>query len=321
MIFGDGSQTRDFTWVEETARGIVAAAACDELVGEAVNIAFGRGVSIREVCDLLLDILGSDLEPELVEARPGDVEAHYADTTKARTVLGFEARIELREGLERYVEWARGEQDPLELVRTRASPQLVAPAPPPRSDYIPAWLADLDGVGIDSPRSRRVHRQPRGRLARWRRALRCVPSASREPWRIADLAVGNREPGSVGSAWPARVDAVAILAYEPPPLGRGSAAARARGQRGGRRRVCRSRAQARRLRELGGRLRPVPGRSAGRDRGAGADHAVQPGEARGGARPLGRDGGSRRPAPLDGLRPERARPPRGSGLHPCACAR
>ena len=119
VIFGDGSQTRDFTWVEETARGIVAAAACDELVGEAVNIAFGRGVSIREVCDLLLDIVGSDLEPELVEARPGDVEAHYADTTKARTVLGFEAQIELREGLERYVEWARGEQDPLELVRTQ----------------------------------------------------------------------------------------------------------------------------------------------------------------------------------------------------------
>jgi UDP-glucose 4-epimerase len=119
VIFGDGSQTRDFTWVEETARGIVAATAADKLVGEAVNIAFGRGVSIREVCDLLLDILGSDLEPELVEARPGDVEAHYADTTKARTVLGFEAEIGIREGLERYVEWARGEQDPLELVRTQ----------------------------------------------------------------------------------------------------------------------------------------------------------------------------------------------------------
>jgi UDP-glucose 4-epimerase len=119
VIFGDGSQTRDFTWVEETARGIVAATTCDELVGEAVNIAFGRGVSIRRVCDLLLDILGSDLEPELVEARPGDVEAHYADTSKARTVLGFEAEIEIREGLERYVEWARGEQDPLELVRTQ----------------------------------------------------------------------------------------------------------------------------------------------------------------------------------------------------------
>ena len=119
VIFGDGSQTRDFTWIEETARGIVAAAACDELVGEAVNIAFGRGVSIREVCDLLLDILGSDLEPELVEARPGDVEAHYADTTRARTVLGFEAQIEIREGLERYVGWAQGEQDPLELVRTQ----------------------------------------------------------------------------------------------------------------------------------------------------------------------------------------------------------
>ena len=119
VIFGDCSQSRDFTWVEETARGIVAATAADKLVGDAVNIAFGRGVSIREVCDALLDILDSDLEPELVDARPGDVDAHCADTSKARTILGFHAEIEIREGLERYVEWARREQDALELVRTQ----------------------------------------------------------------------------------------------------------------------------------------------------------------------------------------------------------
>jgi UDP-glucose 4-epimerase len=118
VIFGDGSQTRDFTWVEETARGIVAATVSDALVGDTVNIAFGRGVSIREVCDLLLEILESDLEPEFVDARPGDVEAHYADVVKARTVLGFEAEIEIREGLERYVDWLRRENRTLELGRT-----------------------------------------------------------------------------------------------------------------------------------------------------------------------------------------------------------
>jgi len=104
VIFGDGSQTRDFTWVEETAQGIVAASACDELIGEAVNIAFGRGVSIREICGLLLEILGSELEPEFVGGRPGDVDEHYADTRKARSLLGFRAEVEIREGLERYVE-------------------------------------------------------------------------------------------------------------------------------------------------------------------------------------------------------------------------
>ena len=106
VISGTGSQTRDFTWVEETAVGIVAAAASDELVGDAVNIAFGRGVSIREICDMLLDILGaSDLSPELADERPGDVAHHTADTGKAKRVLGFEPRVSIREGLERYVEW------------------------------------------------------------------------------------------------------------------------------------------------------------------------------------------------------------------------
>lgn len=112
VVFGSGSQMRDFTWVEETAEGIVAAAASDELVGEAVNIAYGHGVTVREICELLLEILGSDLEPEVVEARPGDVERHYADTTKAREVLGFEPRVGMREGLERYGEWFKANGRP-----------------------------------------------------------------------------------------------------------------------------------------------------------------------------------------------------------------
>ena len=112
VIFGDGSQTRDFTWVEETAAGVIAAASSDRLLGEAVNIAFGRGVSIREVCSLLLEILDAEeLEAEFYPPRPGDVLHHYADTTKARETLGFEARVPIREGLERYVEWVRGRVD------------------------------------------------------------------------------------------------------------------------------------------------------------------------------------------------------------------
>jgi UDP-glucose 4-epimerase len=106
VIFGDGSQTRDFTWVEETAAGIVAAARSDALVGEAVNIARGRGVSIVEIAELLLEILGAtDRSPEFAERRPGDVDRHVADTRKARDVIEFEAIVSIREGLERYVRW------------------------------------------------------------------------------------------------------------------------------------------------------------------------------------------------------------------------
>lgn len=115
VIFGEGSQTRDFTWVEEVAQGIVLATASDDLVGDAVNIAYGRGVSIAEICSHLLEIVGSDLEPAFAEARPGDVEHHYADTTKARELLGFEAVVSIREGLERYVAWLQS-QDQTELV-------------------------------------------------------------------------------------------------------------------------------------------------------------------------------------------------------------
>lgn len=108
VIFGNGEQTRDFTWVEETAIGIVKAAECDELVGESVNIAFGTPVSISEIAEGLIAILGAqNLSPQFEEERPGDVSQHWADTSKAKAVLGFEARIPIQEGLERYVEWLR----------------------------------------------------------------------------------------------------------------------------------------------------------------------------------------------------------------------
>jgi UDP-glucose 4-epimerase len=109
VIFGDGSQTRDFTWVEETAAGIVAATACDELVGEAINIAYGAPVSIRQICEHLIDILDADVEPSFDQPRPGDVTHHYADTTKAREVLGFEATVPVRDGLRRFVDWLEQE--------------------------------------------------------------------------------------------------------------------------------------------------------------------------------------------------------------------
>jgi UDP-glucose 4-epimerase len=112
VIFGDGSQTRDFTWVEETAAGILLTAACDELVGEAVNVAYGEGVAIRDVCQMLLEVLDAeDVEPEFVEDRPGDVMHHWADTAKAHDATGFRATVSVREGLQRYVDWIGGEND------------------------------------------------------------------------------------------------------------------------------------------------------------------------------------------------------------------
>ena len=106
VVFGDGRQTRDFTFVEETVTGLVAAGECDALVGDVVNIARGREVSIVEIARLLAELAGrSDAKVRSADPRPGDVHRHYADISKARRLLGFDPKIDIREGLARTVAW------------------------------------------------------------------------------------------------------------------------------------------------------------------------------------------------------------------------
>ncbi len=106
VIYGDGSQTRDFTFVEDTVSGLVAAAECDALVGGTVNVAYGREASIARIAEQLAELTGRpDLAPVHAEPRPGDVDRHFADVARARELFGFEARTDLRAGLERTLAW------------------------------------------------------------------------------------------------------------------------------------------------------------------------------------------------------------------------
>lgn len=106
VIFGSGIQTRDFTWVEDTARGIAAASAQDALVGETVNIARGQEISIRQLAEKVLAIFGRGGELPIFDApRPGDVDRHFADTTKASRLVGWKPTVSIDEGLRRYVDW------------------------------------------------------------------------------------------------------------------------------------------------------------------------------------------------------------------------
>lgn len=106
VIFGDGTQTRDFTFVEDTVEGLVRAAACDEIVGETVNVAFGSEASISKIAELVARRLGRDgLSARHAESRPGDVDRHYADIGKAKRLFGFAPTIDLETGLARTVEW------------------------------------------------------------------------------------------------------------------------------------------------------------------------------------------------------------------------
>jgi UDP-glucose 4-epimerase len=120
VVYGDGTQTRDFTFVEDTVAGLVAAGACDALVGDVVNVAFGREASILRIAELLSGLVGRDLAPVHHEGRPGDVDRHFADTSKARGLFGYEPKTDLETGLERTLDWFR-EADILARVGSEAA--------------------------------------------------------------------------------------------------------------------------------------------------------------------------------------------------------
>jgi UDP-glucose 4-epimerase len=118
VIFGDGSNGRDFTYVTEVAHGIRLAGTCDRLLGSRVNIAYGRMVSVREVAMLVMNACGrNELAVEFAHPRPGDVHILRANTGRAAEQLGYRAKIPIEEGIRHYLHWFRSRHpDPAALV-------------------------------------------------------------------------------------------------------------------------------------------------------------------------------------------------------------
>jgi UDP-glucose 4-epimerase len=106
VIFGSGSNGRDFTFVTETVRGIALAAENETALGRNVNIAFGTMVTIERIAEIICSLCGRpDLKPLYVDPRPGDIHVLQAETRLARELLGFSAEIGVQVGLERYIDW------------------------------------------------------------------------------------------------------------------------------------------------------------------------------------------------------------------------
>lgn len=97
-VFGDGKQTRDFTYVSDAVAATVAAAEC-EAIGEAVNVGGGSRVTVLEVLGLLGELAGAQPRIHFVETQRGDVHDTGADLTKAIRLLGYLPRVTLRDGL------------------------------------------------------------------------------------------------------------------------------------------------------------------------------------------------------------------------------
>jgi UDP-glucose 4-epimerase len=104
VIFGDGEQSRDFTYVDNVLDGVGLALGTPGNGGSTFNLATGHGVTLNELFRLLADNIGSDLAPVYEEGRPGEVRHSQADVSRAREALSFEPAISIEEGLARTVE-------------------------------------------------------------------------------------------------------------------------------------------------------------------------------------------------------------------------
>ena len=107
VIYGDGSQTRDFTYVEDTARFLSAVMAAESSRGEVVNICRGEEVAVREIAAQVVSLVEPRLKPLYLAPRPSDVSRLYGDSSKLKRLLGAAPATGIREGLARTVEWFR----------------------------------------------------------------------------------------------------------------------------------------------------------------------------------------------------------------------
>jgi UDP-glucose 4-epimerase len=110
IVFGDGSQTRDFTYVSDSARGIILAGTTEAAVGRTLNLGSGHEVTIVELASTVARVAGRADAPVVHDIqRPGDVLRLGADMTRARELLGYEVQVGLEEGLRRLLEWYRSQ--------------------------------------------------------------------------------------------------------------------------------------------------------------------------------------------------------------------
>ena len=110
LIYGDGTQTMDFVFVDDVARATILAAE-SPVTDVVLNVGSGTETSLTELAEVLIAVMGADLEPVHVDERAvNPVRRRLSDTSRARALLGFEAEVPLDEGLRRLVSWWRAER-------------------------------------------------------------------------------------------------------------------------------------------------------------------------------------------------------------------
>src|SRR5687767_4096053 len=106
VIFGDGEQSRDFTYVDNVVAANLSAASAPKAAGNVINVANGERITLNELLNELKQLTGrTEVTAEYRDSRVGDVRHSLADITMARELLGYESKVDLREGLKRTLDW------------------------------------------------------------------------------------------------------------------------------------------------------------------------------------------------------------------------
>ena len=128
VIFGDGTQTRDFTFVSDTARGIRAAGVVAAAVGGTFNLGQGTEITVNELAETVSAVVGRATRVVHDDDRPGDVLRLYSDSTHAQDVLGFRPTVSLEDGLRQLLGWYQASgRSPEELLEAERVRNWVAP--------------------------------------------------------------------------------------------------------------------------------------------------------------------------------------------------
>jgi len=106
-IYGDGGQTRDFTYIANVVDGVLRACEAPKAAGEVINVATGHQISLNELLRTLNKIVGTDIQAVYKEERTGDVRDSLADISKAKALLGYTPTVSLEDGLRKTLEWVR----------------------------------------------------------------------------------------------------------------------------------------------------------------------------------------------------------------------
>ncbi|MBU4270624.1 MAG: SDR family oxidoreductase [Planctomycetes bacterium] len=107
VIFGDGRQSRDFSFVSNVVHANLLAADAADVAGRTINVADGRSIDLLKLLEILNRLLGMNVEPEFAPPRAGDVRESLADVTLARKLLGYEPQVGFEDGLRRSIDYYR----------------------------------------------------------------------------------------------------------------------------------------------------------------------------------------------------------------------